>query len=233
MFGFLKKSKKSEEEQPSPDQEDQAAQDADSTQTQTEVPAKKKFPIKKILLILLVLILLGGGGFAAYTFFMAPKDSSGKKAEYKKIQLDHIQLDDEILAFSFKHFYDLYQALVSYNTEITLIDQEISRIDAIGQQYPDQKKIADKEIKTWKKTKTGLEKSFLKIQKPVKETYVLFRVNKEQGLVRIQEVHADLTQTANEALITAQALTDKLKSKEDIPEGLFKGTLYKLKKKFL
>ncbi|MFH2058686.1 MAG: hypothetical protein ABIJ59_07285 [Pseudomonadota bacterium] len=200
-----------------------------------KVKKKKKISIKLILIIFLVLAAIGGAGFAAYTFFLAPKNSEAQAPvqKYKKIELKNLQLPEELLKFSFDYLPDVYSALVTYNNEVILLDAEIKRIDAIGLQYPEQKKIADKEKKIWEKTRAGLEKTFLKIQKPVKEIYVLFRVNKEQGLAQIETRHAELAQLANTALAPVQELTRKLKTEEQVPEGLINSTLYKIKKKFL
>ncbi len=241
MLGFLKKFKKSKKEKEStpgkePDKKTADDMPADTeTSDQPKAPAKKKKKIafKLIIVVLLVLVAVGASGFVVYTFYFAPKNSETDTPVYKKIKLNHVGLPEEILKFSFEYLPDLYQALIVFNNEVNLIEAEILRIDTIAQQYPDQKKIADKEKKIWEKTKDRVEKSFLKIEKPVKETYVLFRVNKEQGLVRIKERHAEFARTASEALEPVQELTEKLKTHEEIPKGFFNSTLYKLKKKFL
>ncbi|MFH2091211.1 MAG: hypothetical protein ABIJ31_02505 [Pseudomonadota bacterium] len=248
MLAFLKKFKKSgkQPEPISPDHtadskaEDTPKKDSkkDSKKPQPEStepdqPRKKKFPVKLILVILMVLIAIGGSGFAVYTLYLTPGKSDTKTVKYKKIQLNHVELPDEILKFSFQYLPDLYTAMVTYNVETDLIDAQILRIQAIGQKYPDQIKITDKEKQTWEKTRDKLENTFLKIQKPVKEIYVLFRVNKEQGLIQIDTRQAELIELANTALAPVQELTGKLKSEEKVPEGLINSTLYKLKKKFL
>jgi len=78
-----------------------------------------------------------------------------------------------------------------------------------------------------------LEKPFIKIEKPIKNIYVLFSVNKEQGLLQIENKKSELAQLAQEALISANEKTLKLKQKDNIPAGFIKGNIYKLKKKFL
>ncbi len=262
MLGFLKKIKKSKKEKDSSGSREPAAADlekdpdkipgkkpdkktgkktADKASSDTEAslapaaPAKKKkkFSFKIVIIVLLVLVAVGASGFVVYTFYFSPKNSDEPKPVYKKIELKHVGLPEEILKFSFEYLPDLYQTLIVFNTEMDLIDTEISRIDSIAQQYPDQKKIADKEKKIWEKTRDKAEKSFLKIEKPVKETYVLFRVNKDQGLAQIKERQTELAQTASAALEPVQELTGKLKNHEEIPKGFFNSTLYKLKKKFL
>ena len=95
------------------------------------------------------------------------------------------------------------------------------------------KELAEKEKKVWEKAKTALQKSFLKIEAPVKDTYVLFQVNKELGLARIEEKKTELSELAKTALEPAQELTRKINSSVEAPQGFIKGTIYKLKKKFL
>jgi hypothetical protein len=244
MLGFGKKKKKNKEKTDSPEtdltggEKDKKGKDAPEPRNVPEKDkpgkkTKKRFSKKLIFIILLVLIAVGGSSYVVYTLYFSPKDSKGPKAKYKKIELGHIHLPEEMLRFSFDYFPDLYIAMITFNKEMDLIDKKIALIDAVAKKYPDQKKIADKEKKTWEKAKNALQKAFLKIEKPVKETYVLFRVNKEQGLVQIKARKKELTELAKSALTPAQELTRKLKSNEKIPHGLIKGTLYKLKKKFL
>ncbi len=243
MLGFLKKFKKSKKDKDSDSKkkkdDSKKAPDGNTPDEEksdgkaSKGKKKRKLPVKLIIIVLIFLIVAGGAGFAVYKFYFSAKSSEPQAPVYKSTKLNHLQLPDEILHFSFDHFPDLYSAMVTYNMEMDLLDAEIARIETIGSEYPDQKKIADKEKKNWEKTKAGLEKVFLKVQKPVKETYVLFRVNKEQGLEQIKAKTKELAETANAALAPVQELTQKLKTTESIPEGMIQGTLYKLKKKFL
>ena len=192
---------------------------------------KKGFPVKRVIIILLVLIAAGASGFAVYKlWFSAPADGA---AVYKKIELPHVNLPEEMLRFSFDHYPDLYKTLIEFNKEVVLLETEIARIEGIAAQYPEQAKIAQKEKKVWEKTKDTLKKSFIKIEKPVKETYVLYRVNKEQGLLLVKEKAKELTEAAQSALTPVQEMTLKLKETEKAPDGLVRGTIFKLKKKFL
>ena len=75
---------------------------------------------------------------------------------------------------------ELTMRLWPLTAEMDLFEAEIARIDAVGTKYPDQKKIADGQKKVWVKGKDGLKKSFEKLEKPIKETYVLFQVNRPQ-----------------------------------------------------
>lgn len=228
MFGFLKKSKKDKQEG---SEKSKPAESGQKTDEKKAPKKKKKSRIKFILILFLILAAVGGAAFTVYTLYFSNAGNQG--AQYKKMDLPHVQLPEEMMKFSFEHFPDLYKALVLYNQQINLLDAEITRIEGIGQQYPDQIKIAQKEKQAWEKTKTAVEKAFLKIKNPVKETYVLYQVNREEGMARITELNNELTAAANEALLPVQTLTQKLTSQENIPQGMVQGTIYKLKKKFL
>ncbi len=234
MFGFLKKKKKDKDvpEENSNGKTTGNEPDQESGNESVKPKKKKRSIIKLILIILLCLIAVGGSGFTVYKlWFSAPTD--GQAPVYTESELPHVNLPEEMLKFSFDHYPDLYKAMIEFNREIDLFDKEIERIEQIAVTYPDQNKIVAKEKKIWVKAKDTLKKTFLKVEKPVKETYVQFRVNKELGLIQIEEKSKELTQTAQEALVTAQNMTEKLKQQQKVPEGLINGTLYKLKKKFL
>jgi len=247
MLGFGKKKKKakkdkeeakaSETDLPKAEEKEKGKDESDHQDaSDKKTPGKKKkklFSKKRLFVILLVLIAVGASSYIVYTLYFGSENSTSQNAVYEKIALNHINLPEEMLEFSFNYFSDLYAAMITFNSEINLFDNEIARIDAIAQTYPDQKKIADKEKKVWEKAKKGLQKVFLKIEKPVKETYVLFRVNQEQGLFQIEAKNKELVELAQSALTAAQELTQKLKSNDSIPQGFIKGNIYKLKKKFL
>ncbi|CCK80654.1 hypothetical protein [Desulfobacula toluolica] len=220
MLGFKKK------------RQDQDKPEADSQETSIQTLPKKKNKAgskKKMVIILFFLVALGAASYTAYDLYLAPKDPK----VYQKIELKHLDLPEEMVRFSFDYLPDLYVAMVSFNKEMDLFDQKITKINDIAQKYPEQKKIADKEKKNWEKAKNTLQKAFIKIEKPVKETYVLFCVNKEQGLAQIKEKDRELIELARNALTPAKELTKSIKPEETVPQGFIKANIYKLKKKFL
>ncbi len=235
MLGFGKKKKKEAEDDavavavPAPKGKDQES----AIVEEAPLPEKKKFITKKRIFILLMVVgAIGILAFAVYTLYFSPK--APEKRVYQKMALSHVKLPQEMLEFSFNHFPDLYTALVNFNTQISLFNREIQRIEAIAQKYPEQKKITDTEKKVLEKGKKTLLKEFSKLEKPIKETYVLFQVDEAQGLARIEEKKQELTDMAHAALKTAQEQTKKIKSPApQVPEGILQGTFYKLKKKFL
>jgi hypothetical protein len=224
-MGLLKKKKKDEPEEP-------AVEENAGDESKPAKP-KKKSLIKKLIILFVILGVLGGGGFFAYTKFFS-SSGTGDGPVYQSVPLAYVTLPDEMLAFCFTRMPELYEALVAYNTEMNLLDAEIARIDGVATKYPAQKKIADGEKKVWDKGMQSLKKSFEKLEKPIKETFVLFQVNQAQGQEKIDQTAEQMIQAANEALEKARELTAPLKdAMPKAPEGMIKGTLYKIKKKFL
>ncbi len=224
-MGLLRKKKRDESRDP-------AAGKKSGDESNTATPQKRSL-LKKLMILLLVVGILGGGGFFAYTTFFS---GSGTEAGlvYQSVPLAHVTLPDEMLAFCFTRMPKLYDALVAFNGEMDLFKAEIARIDAVAAKYPDQKKIADGQKKVWDKGMQSLQKSFKKLEKPIKETFVLFQVNPAQGQEKIDQTAEQMTKAASDALEKSQELTAPLKqAMPKVPEGIIKGTLYKLKKKFL
>ncbi|MBA3011990.1 MAG: hypothetical protein FP812_17420 [Desulfobacula sp.] len=248
MLGFGKKKKKDADEAqekeaidaPAPSPPDKKAKTKGKKEPEpieiieeAPPPEKKKFITKKrIFILLMVLGAVGASSFLVYFLYFTEK--APEKAVYEKRELIHVKLPQEMLKFSFDHFPDLYSFLVTFNKEINIFDREIERIEKLGQKYPEQKKITDTEIKILEKGKNTLIKEFSKLEKPIKETYVLFRVTETQGLASIKEKDKELTDIARAALKTAQEQTQKIPPHTpEVPDGLFQGTLYKIKKKLL
>jgi hypothetical protein len=193
---------------------------------------KKMVTIKTIFIILMVLGSIGIASFWVYSIYFAEKDPENKV--YQKIELSHVKLPEEMLQFTFNHLYNFCVSLVSFNSEIIIFDNELARIAAIAEKYPEQQKITVTEKKALEKGRNTLLKVFSKLEKPIKETYVLFQVDNTQGLAQIKEREKDLADTAQTALKTAQEQTQRIKAQAPrVPEGILQGTVYKLKKKFL
>ncbi|MCG8615373.1 MAG: hypothetical protein MI802_04095 [Desulfobacterales bacterium] len=243
MLGFLKKIKKGKDD----DTGQAGGAKAGTSKKGAKIPPastdidpfaetapkkKKRFSIKKLIFILLILGALGGAGFFVYTlWFKAPEP---EVRQYRQVALEHVNLPPEMLKFSFDQFPALYDALLAFNKEVQRFDREIARIEAIGAKYPEQKKIADNQKKVWDKGKNTLLKEFAKLEKPVKETYVLYQVNPAQGREQINARTKDLTSAAQAAVQAAQEQTKELGELPDAtPEGLIQETIDKIKKLFL
>ncbi len=98
MLGFLKKKKQTDAK---------SSEDGAAT-----APAKKKKGLKKWIFIMLILGGMGGGGYFAYVkFFATPPEGT---RIYTSTPMAHVKLPQEMMAFSFEQFPDLYDALVIY-----------------------------------------------------------------------------------------------------------------------
>ena len=238
-MGLFKKKKKEAAEETNVGKDDAAKdsgkkgqKDGDAAAESDGKKPKKKSLLKKLIIIFLLLGILGGGGFFAYMKFFSGGGKDGRV--YQKGTLAHVNLPEEMLKFCFNRMPDLYDFLLAFDVEAGLYEAEITRIEEISAKYPDQQKIADAQKKVWEKGKATLEKAFEKLEKPIKETYVLFQVNEEKGQEKVEASAGQLAQAAKEALEKSNELTAPLKEAMDqAPEGLIKGTIFKLKKKFL
>ncbi len=193
---------------------------------------KKFFSIKRIMLFLIFLCIVSAAGFFAYKKFFAIKGKDAAR-QYTSVKLKYISLPDEILEFTFNKFPSLYTSFLNFNSDILLVDKEIARIKNIGKRYPLNKNIADKEEKIWNKARDKGLKNFEKIEKKAEAVYVLFQVNRDKGIEKINEEKKNLESAAKEALKPLDALTEKLKIKtnENVPKGFIKGAIYKIRKK--
>ena len=250
MLGFGKKKKKEADGDASPaeapDKKEAAAKKKGKAVKDKEPPAvsaaaqkaavpppkKKRITIKKLIFAVVILGILGGGGYAGYVFFLQKKAPAQR--QYRQTAMPHLTLPPEMLKFTFNRFPDLYDSFLAYENEMSLLENEIARIEAIAEKYPDQQKIADRQKKIWEKGKNTLLKEFAKIEKPVKETFVLFQVNPTQGQAQIESLTKDLTASAQAAVDSAQQLSAEIRAAAPKPpKGMIRSTLYKLKKKFL
>jgi hypothetical protein len=200
----------------------------DKSEDESNVPKKKKFfTIKKIIIFTVILILLASSGFAVYKLYFSPTD---EPVIYESVVFKNINLPDEMLKFSFDQINDLYYSFATYDLRIHLINKEIDRINKVGEKYPDQNKIAEKEKKEWIKAKEKVEKKFIKIEKEIKKLYVLHNVNKKQGMIKIKEKDEELLLLAKEALESLDPYIKIIEAnKTDKPQGIINSTIYKIK----
>ncbi len=233
MFGF-KKNKKNEGEDLTAAQPAPMEEEADESRVEkiNEPPKKKKrFPLKKLIILLIIILVLAGGGFFAFTFFFKDKQNEKAIRAYPETILSHVELPDEILRFCFQKLPATYDHLSEYDKNLGLVEKEIQRIKAIGQKYPDQIKITDREKKGWEKLQKNLIKSFAAVQKTIRELYVSFQVNPDQGNLLITEKKEELAQKANDFLEPTRKQIQKFHKgqKEAPPKGFFAGLIYKVK----
>ncbi|MBF0234279.1 MAG: hypothetical protein HQK65_14765, partial [Desulfamplus sp.] len=127
----------------------------------------------------------------------------------------------------------LYDYMIIFNSEIIILENELKRLAALGEKFPDQIKITEKEINSIEKEKTKLQQTYEKLQKRVESLYVSYRTNQETGAQQIQEQKNDIVQISKDALTPTLEITNRIKAsvQEKIPEGFVNETIYKVRKK--
>ncbi len=188
---------------------------------------RKIFTIKKLIILLIIIFLLVAAVFA-YKFFFSSSENPEKI--YTSVSLENIKLPDEMLKFTFDHQNDLYFVILEYDRRVILLLNEINRIKNLGKQYPDQIKITEKESKNLIKAKDKAKKKFDKIIKEIRSLYVLYNVNKDQGLKKIQEKNKDLILLAREAVTSLDPFVRVIESSRGKEtRGIIKKTIHKIK----
>ncbi|MBU1169576.1 MAG: hypothetical protein KKD44_08435 [Proteobacteria bacterium] len=172
---------------------------------ETEPKEKKKGSRKKVLLLVLLLLVLVCGVVVVYILFFSKKPAV--------ITTSH--LPKEIIVFSFDELPGLYEKLLSLNEEIILTQKEIDRIETVATTYPDQRKIADTEKKSWTVNLAALNKCLTDFEKQMEMLYVSYQVNPETGKTLMDEKKDDLEKTVETVVNQSKTMTDKLRAIEN------------------
>jgi flagellar basal body-associated protein FliL len=176
--------------------------DSKKTKDPKDDGKKKKSLGKKLLVLFLILAVLAAIAIPAYLLFMSKKPA--------KIQTSTLPV--EIIAFCFEKLPDLYATFLSLDEEIRLTQKEIKRIQMVGETYPEQKKIADAELKGWTSNLNTLTKIMTDFEKELQVFYVSYRVNTETGQTLMDEKKEALKQNVEAVIAQSKTLTDKLRA---------------------
>mgnify|MGYP006276303287 CR=1 FL=1 len=224
-----KKEKKAAKDQQSPPAE-QGTEAAEQKKAGFLKRLTSFFSLKKMAVTLLILLAVGASAYTVYYFYFTGND---KAAAYRDTVLENVDLPDEMLEFTFHQMPKLYDALKTYNRYSAMINSEIERIKAIGEQYPDQKEIVSDQTEEWTDRKEEMDKVYNDIENQIKDLYVLFHVNREKGENRITDTKEELYADAEESLSEMEPYADKLSTRhEKKPGGLFSGITRKIKNLF-
>ncbi len=209
-----------------------AAKDPEEKTDKVKGKKKKFFSIKKLIILVVILGIFAGGGFFAYKKFFSPHNKNKTKV-YTQLKFRYISLPNEILKFTFNYLPGLYASFIKFDHETLIVDKEIARIKKIAERYPLGKNIADKEMRIWVKAKDKAIKNFKKIQDKTETIYVLFQVNKKQGIEKINAEKQDMEANAKESLIPITNLTKTIEVQHTtkVPKGFIQGIIYKIRKK--
>lgn len=174
-----------------------------------------------ILMVIFIIAGVGAGGFFAFNYYKQKHQGPSKDS------LPHNNMDAVLIGFAFHQMPSLYAKLEQMNKEISLIDMEIARLDALESNYPQQKSVIKTERVVWDKTKKNLLSVMQSFEKNIESIYVAYEVNAEKGKELMDAKTPELEASAEEIIKTSQAETSRIKM--DPPQTLIE----KLKAKFL
>jgi flagellar basal body-associated protein FliL len=179
----------------------------------------KKASRNKLIMALVIGMVIVLSGAAVYLFLMSKKPAT----------LDAIALPPEIVLFSFERLPDAYGMLVTLDEEIRRTEAEIARISAVGETYPDQKKIADAESKAWTANLSALSKIRTEFEKQIEMMYVSVQVNPETGQALIDEKKDEILKKTEAVIVQSKTMTDKLRAIDEA-RSFFEKTRDRFKK---
>ncbi len=157
-----------------------------------------------LILILVLLLCSAGGGFIAW-----------KRIQKKNLPpiatFEHIALKEDVVTFTFKIIPPLYHRLVWLNMELTLIDQELTRLDNLESDFPDQNKVVKAERTLWKRLNKDILATTELVEKQTDSFYVSYMVNHQKGKALIEDKLEALTQQVDNTLEVVRSETGRLK----------------------
>ena len=127
-----------------------------------------------------------------------------------QVNLSKLQLNKDIITFTFSKVPKIYSGLVKLNSEIVLIDKELERLKEIEAEFPKQRKIIITERNNWKKVKKDLRSSLSNLEKEVEKIYVTHLVNKNKSTELINKNMRPLVDTINKTLEASGPHTKRL-----------------------
>jgi len=132
------------------------------------------------------------------------------KNDRPQLVLSKLQLNKDIITFTFSKVPRIYFGLVKLDNEIVLIDKELERLKEIEAEFPKQRKIIITERNNWKKVKKDLRSSLSNLEKVVEKIYVTHLVNKDKGTELINKNMKPLVDTINKTLEASSPHTKRL-----------------------
>lgn len=175
--------------------------------------------ISAIAVILVVLLLLALAGAAFFVYKQKQQENLPQTTAF-----DHVDLNEEVVLFLFQRIPRLYNRVLQLNRELTLIEAELVRIEALEQQYPSEKRIIDSERNLWLRLQKKLDLSAQTLKSAAESYYVAYMVNSRKGQELIDEnigaVISDIEEVLSESgeetrrlkTVTNQTPMDRLKN---------------------
>lgn len=139
---------------------------------------------------------------------------NGSKGPNPLKDLTHINLNEDVILFTYNNIPRIYSGLVSIDNEIVLIDNELERLKEIETEYPRQFKVVAIEKTNWIKIRRNLLDDLEALEKDIERLYVSYIVNKDKGNALIKEKSETIVIAINTALLISTPDTIRLKPEE-------------------
>ena len=133
-----------------------------------------------------------------------------EKNNQPQLDLSKLQLNKDIIAFTFNKVPKIYSGLVKLDNEIVLIDKELERLKEIEAEFPKQNKIILAERSNWQRVKKDLRSSLENLEREIEKIYVTHLVNKNKGMELIKNNMKALTDAINKTLEASTPHTKRL-----------------------
>ena len=168
--------------------------------------------LSAFVVLLFLIIILGGGGYYGYkNYYLKQQQGRGVVKDLK-----YVTLREEILLFTYKKLPGIYTGLLSFNSEMTLIDQELERLTTMEGEFPQQLEIISAEKGIWQETRNTLSSTLTEIETEIEAMYVSYKVNIEKGRKRIKEKKEGVGNKINATIKTSNNQTSRLKEKKEV-----------------
>jgi flagellar basal body-associated protein FliL len=175
-----------------------------------ETTPKKKPIFKRLILVLILLVLCLAASYGGLRWLKTKQSSP-------MLQLPGVDSKPEIIAFTARQLPQYYQRLVQLSGQLELIDHELTRLDGIEKQFPQQKAIVAAQRSQWNKTRSELANALSEMKKFLETTYVTWLVDTTKT-TSLTAGQPELLASVDAALKTSSALTQNLVPKA--PQGL-------------
>jgi hypothetical protein len=146
-----------------------------------------------IIVLTLILVLIGAGGYYAYNRYMKPEPLRSKLSSSKiKEEVIHFVNDNVSAA--------LYQNMIMLDDIVVTVDKELKRLDRIGKKFPNQKKIVSAQSESLQLARKRMAKALDDTTAKLEKMYVIWLVDRAQGVQQIKSQRAPLTQRLADAI---------------------------------
>ncbi len=176
-----------------------------------ETPPKKKSIFKRLIFFIFLLIFCLAAAYAGLSWMKA-------KRSRPIAQLPGVTSKPEIIAFTARRLPRYYHRLVQLSGQIELIDHELTRLNGIEKQFPEQETIIDARRSQWNQTRSQLTNALSGMEAYLQTTYVTWLVDPARAK-SLTAGQPRLLASVDAVIRTSSVLTEKLEP--PAPRGLW------------